>query len=330
MRASNINNNAVPADLSFEQTISKNLVHKKSIENVYCTAMKKLSKDEFLVGAYIPKSNVFLAQCPEPVDSNLLLFIEIVRQGGIALSHQFFHMPFDMFFVLNAFHIEFIGTNSNNLVQGNEITIRFVAQDKAYNKKNDIDFLNAFFEINRDNVAIASGDTKCSYHDRRRYQRIRSISRKRIDSRATQEVMIDSHKVVASKERNYNHVIGKISQYESSRFECELIIDKNHIFFFEHSCDHVPGTLMIEGVKQFACRAVEQKLSLPANSTRAMSLKLDMQSFGELYYRTIIIADLADIRTNTESSKIEGIKMTVLQNQLTLALGELGIIKKTP
>ncbi len=76
------------AEVDFNQLMPRYLVHKKLLENVYITSIRRISHTEYVCGAIIPQlQQQFLSATTKPTE-NILLLSEISRQGLLACAHQ--------------------------------------------------------------------------------------------------------------------------------------------------------------------------------------------------------------------------------------------------
>lgn len=65
----------------------------------------------------------------------------------------------------------------------------------------------------------------------------------------------------------------------------QLVFDQNHIFFFEHAVDHVPGLLLIEAGRQAALVIAHTFYDVPFDTVFVLSkLATEFQNFVELEY----------------------------------------------
>lgn len=73
----------------FVRTISRDLTHKRLIENVYVTSMYRATERKFLCGAYLPHANTYLNNMKFHASDVMLKIVEIGRQIGTAVCHEF-------------------------------------------------------------------------------------------------------------------------------------------------------------------------------------------------------------------------------------------------
>jgi 2-oxo-3-(phosphooxy)propyl 3-oxoalkanoate synthase len=97
--------NLIP-EIDFMHTISRDLTHKRRLENVYVTSTSKLSDTEFAAGAFIPQANVYLNDMRGWRNDVTLTVIEIGRQLGIAICHAHMGVSRANVFVLNTMKME--------------------------------------------------------------------------------------------------------------------------------------------------------------------------------------------------------------------------------
>src|SRR5262245_32981519 len=75
--------------LSFEQTVPRNLVHKRSIENVLLTEVTARNNDQFFCAGRIPTAHRFFNDTGRTPQNDILFYTELGRQASLAVSHTF-------------------------------------------------------------------------------------------------------------------------------------------------------------------------------------------------------------------------------------------------
>ncbi|WP_306327705.1 AfsA-related hotdog domain-containing protein [Streptomyces venezuelae] len=87
--------------LSFDRTISRRLVHRASVTEVFLTDAVVAGADRFLIGAQLPRNHA-LYRPEETGQCDFMLLVETVRQAGIYLSHRHYDVPLGHHFIFKA------------------------------------------------------------------------------------------------------------------------------------------------------------------------------------------------------------------------------------
>lgn len=314
-------------DIQFERTLAKPLLHKNQIENVYCTSISKIKEDEYAVGAFIPKANVFFRQCRENIQSNILLITEIGRQAAIAASHNCLSVEFDKIFILDTLNMHMLPSGLSDLRnKNNDLVIYVRLNQKTHDANGELLSVSTHFKGCRENKVIAEGVGSWSFLGKQKYERTRSLTRRRIARKASHTDPLDHVTFLQFSPVDYSKVLKEISIKNDNHFSTQLIIDREHIFFFDHDCDHVPGMLIFEAFKQLGCRAMEYKLNLPIYSMQANGIELNFRLFAELDYKVVISANTQKATVDPNSGQVECIQLRAEQSGQLVAEAQLRAI----
>ncbi|MEV8587553.1 AfsA-related hotdog domain-containing protein [Streptomyces sp. NPDC051180] len=93
--------------LSFDRTISRRLVHRASVTEVFLTDSVVAGADRFLVGAQLPRNHA-LYRPEESGRCDFMLLVETVRQAGIFLSHRYHDVPLGHHFIFKALSLHIV------------------------------------------------------------------------------------------------------------------------------------------------------------------------------------------------------------------------------
>src|SRR4051812_9693880 len=85
--------------LSFEQTIPRSLVHKRSLENVLLTEVRSCGGDGFVCAGRIPSAHRFFNDEGRTPQVDILFYTELGRQASLAISHTFFGVSTEDVFI---------------------------------------------------------------------------------------------------------------------------------------------------------------------------------------------------------------------------------------
>ncbi len=102
---------------------------------------------------------------------------------------------------------------------------------------------------------------------------------------------------IVHRAREENVVIGDVRKIsvDPEEFECDLIVDTTHTYFFDHPLDHVPGMLFMEAGRQMGLALSHLFMDVPAGSqfiSRDFRIRFD--DIAELDRPVVIRAHFED------------------------------------
>jgi hypothetical protein len=265
MNATAENTRAEPASalagkIAFTQTISRELAHKRRLENVYITSVSSLGEGQFLCGAFMPMANMYLNEMRAGPGDVALTMIEIGRQAGIAICHQHLGVPRSHVFVLDK--VSFTATAAFADVDWtvhSMVTIRSKAHNEVAVADEERVMLWGNSEFSVNGVCIGSLSVSGVIQSAERYQRLRKliqVRRQRIINAARAEARADETRSglwLQSSLPAKRPVIGELLWMNGDgAFTAGLNVDRSNQFFFDHENDHVPGMLILEGLRELA------------------------------------------------------------------------------
>src|SRR4030095_1296374 len=77
------------SQLSFEQTVPRALVHKRSLENVLLTEVRSCGANRYVCAGHIPTAHRFFNDAGRTPQKDVLFYTELGRQASLAISHTF-------------------------------------------------------------------------------------------------------------------------------------------------------------------------------------------------------------------------------------------------
>lgn len=95
-------------DMNAPMKVDNKLVHKTNVENVCVSRIAQISaeKEQYLTQVAVDINNAFFFDHPYDHVPGML-FVEVGRQVGTAVSHLFYEVAFDVAFVLKDIHFNF-------------------------------------------------------------------------------------------------------------------------------------------------------------------------------------------------------------------------------
>lgn len=91
-------------ELAFDATVPRQLAHKRAIGEVFVTGSKRLDRDRFECAGQLPRSHAFFNDGPAGWHDPLLV-LEVTRQGGLLISHQYLDVPLGYQFLVTEIYV---------------------------------------------------------------------------------------------------------------------------------------------------------------------------------------------------------------------------------
>jgi hypothetical protein len=228
----------------FDQTVSRKLVHKRQISEVFLTYADLVGPTSFVIGALWPAWHAYYEMLVNRCDS--LLTTETVRQATILTAHQFFDIPLGCHFLMNGISIHMVGSYQAKPMEPVEIVLHVEVDNiqrrggQVFGLRSTIKFFThgSFFAVGTGDLQLVSA--KC-------YARLRG-------NIATTPA---SQKNVPTASAAKTSLIKTIplsvdNEGKSAKLCWELLVLSAHPLFFDHPVDHVPGMLIMESIRQAA------------------------------------------------------------------------------
>lgn len=242
--------------VSFQQTVRRELVHRASVSEVFVTDVVAIDDSTFLVGAQWPRCHGFFG----PVDETAhdpMLFVETVRQAGLAVAHEVLGVPFGHSFLSHA--KDYWITEAGVAVGGRpvdvllQVTIPGLDAQRKTRRR-----MNMVFECFRDGELIGGARVPWSCISPQSYARLRGSSLASAGRPAS-----------ALPAPVAPHLVGRVREIDVMLAPTgvpgawTLRIDRRHPVHFDHPVDHVPGMAFMEAARQAALALTARPHALP-------------------------------------------------------------------
>jgi 2-oxo-3-(phosphooxy)propyl 3-oxoalkanoate synthase len=301
-----------PIELSFEQTVPRSLVHKRSLENVLLTEVGAYAEDRFYCAGRVPSLHRFFNDAGRSPHTDILFFTELGRQASLAVCHSFLGVGQDDVFIFEGSEAMLgPGAWTAALQPASEAVLVEIHAREVTRRRN-----GAVSRVLADHVMWIGGEQvflgtgAWTIHPVAIFQRLR---------RASAPASTGAPALPTPLARGGNVVISAPQRDESGcAWTASLIVDPSHTYFFDHPCDHVPGMLLLEGCAQLA-------KSVDSASERACVASYDMTfaQFVENDQPTTLVA-----RTSGRSltSGERHVSITVSQNGVECGRAIIGLV----
>ncbi|MFT3660096.1 MAG: ScbA/BarX family gamma-butyrolactone biosynthesis protein [Gordonia sp. (in: high G+C Gram-positive bacteria)] len=239
-------------EVRYDRTIDRTLVHRAAVAEVFVTDVVASGRDDvFVVGVQLPRRHGFYRSTDGRHDT--LLLAEVLRQSVIAVAHSFYDVPLNSRFTMQLLGIAVPERSSGLIVDDApaQLRVRIVVRN-VHRRQSRVAALQVDLEFVRDGKIVATGTGDARIFDDSGYQKVRwGGAEPRTPGSPSMPIPVDPDAVgVVDRE---DVVLGRRRGEDS----WPLRIDPTHPVLFDHSCDHVPGMLILEGIRQAVRLAVE-------------------------------------------------------------------------
>jgi hypothetical protein len=248
--------------LDMDPTLPSQLVHKSAIEEVFFTDFEMRDDGrEFVVSAQLPRSHCLYSEM-ENGFHDLLLIMEIGRQGMTAYGHSILGVPEGTAFVLMSSVAEVTDIEATRRVDEPStlaLPVPFVeGRRSARGRVRKYSLATAGTIDGRTAIAL-SGEAMLIPSSL--YERARGGGEIEGHGHHTIPVPVAPARVGRILPRNV--VVGDAMLAEGE-LHCAVVIDTSHPSFFDHRLDHVPAMLMLEAARQAAILFAGESCGWPA------------------------------------------------------------------
>lgn len=227
-------------DQTFSQTVSRELVHRRAVAEVFPTAIGRIAASEFTVCAQWPRWHVFYDGLNSGFDSALV--VETLRQLTVLIAHTQLAVPLGRPFLMPDMAVQLVPGILRDTSRPTEVTAQVKVTDQRQTPTGLTAFrATALFRI--DGQQIASGSAAARIVDPEVYERFRSGAQ---TVPALNQPISPVPANSVGHTSNWNVVVG----HPNSPGRWPLRVDTSNPILFDHPLDHVPGVLLIEAVRQ--------------------------------------------------------------------------------
>lgn len=263
------------ADLSFESTVPRAIVHRHAVSEVFLTDSARLSDTEFLVAAHLPTAHGFFGDLARPGRADPMYFVEVSRQACVLLAHRYYGVPRGYGFVFRSSTMTVLDAEALRL--GAEPARVVLTVDVP-----EVRYRHGTAELMELSV-LAAVDGRPAIRftgvqlmlPRETFGQLRAAGIAQAAHRPGRQdgAPLDARLVGRTSPRNV--VLSPTSPPAGGELAWELVVDQSHPVFFDHPQDHVPGLLLVEAIRQAAVAAVGRPAELD-------SIELSFDRFVEL------------------------------------------------
>lgn len=315
--------------LSFEQTVPRDLAHRRQIGEVFVADSAQSSPEDFYLAYQVPRAHSLWSDQPAG-QYDPFATAEAARQSIFVLLHRHIGVPVGLPFTLQRVALRVCDPDAY-IHDGTTALQGHVHYRVASREDRGSDVVSMTLEgsiaIGGRRAMTLNADlafmTQEDYDVFRAFQRAQKpvATARRTPSSALAPAMV-------GRDNPQNVVIAAMSDTsedgtavpDTARYL--LAIDHTHPAFFDHEYDHVPGPLMVEGLRQAAIAAAVRSGALPSPAAAFVvgcdAAFLDFAEFeGDLVYEATAGRPDADGRISVSVGLLQ-FGQSVVQGRIEL------------
>jgi 2-oxo-3-(phosphooxy)propyl 3-oxoalkanoate synthase len=294
---------ATGAELRFDQTVPRRLVHKSAVEQVLLTDGRRLGGNSFAVAAHLPRSHMLFGDSAAGFYDATLLG-EAFRQAVIYVTHRFLDVAEDVHFVIGRTSLRIEDVEAGRVLprpQTLEMTLE--TDCLHYWRDGTLRDYEARVEARVDGRLLLGGSGVLATLPPRRYATMRGQGRARSDE--LPRPPRDPGRLTAGVGRTdpRNRLLAELTP-GGDGYEAALAPDLDHPVFFDHPQDHLPGSLLVEALRQVAVASSSAACRWDPDRVVLTRFCVEFESFAEL---GAPVRCAASVRQAPESAAVEAV-----------------------
>jgi A-factor biosynthesis hotdog domain len=271
--------------MRFTRTLSKELVHRAAVSEVFLTDAERHSEDELLLAAQLPRRHVFYHDTLAPrAHHDPLLLLEACRQGIFVVAHRYLDVPLGHKFLLRT--VEFEVPDPAALTCGDLPTDAVIAVrvEHRFRSRGAVTGLRLrfLFAIGTQEALLARIDY--SWMSPEDWRRLRTRQRGALGL-PEEPVALPGPRVdpaLVGRRDPANSVISPPRTAGDGGRTARLVVDTAHPTLYDHWVDHVPGMLELEACRQLALTAAVAAGTVRTPSALPVGLTARFRCFAEM------------------------------------------------
>ena len=219
------------------EAVSRGLVHRRAISEVYLTESARLQDGSFSVQGQWPRRHHFFRVEEERVD--LVLAAETLRQATILVAHRYYSVPLGQSFLMGRLEVHLLENQWSTEESPTDFEL-VVTVDNVRGRTLGPSALRTTVSFSVCGHVFATGVGELQILDPRLYARMRPTSTR------------SDHLPPSDRfdERAWLRGVSLAPLEAHGHPSWIMNIDVQHPVFFDHPLDHVPGMVVIEAVRQ--------------------------------------------------------------------------------
>jgi hypothetical protein len=285
---------AAAPGLRFDATVSRHLVHRASVAEVFVTDSAAVGADTFDVAAQLPRGHSIGEHAPL---YDFMLLLEVVRQAGVLVSHRHLEVAPGTQFIFRSLRLHLDDLAAVRIGSSPAKAVVRVSVEPERSRSGRMKGLRFLGGVQIDGQSALQGEGTLLFLTDADYQALRAGMReaKLSTSRPVTARLAAAAPAAVGRRDPRNVVITPPLPQGDGRFGASLVVDVSHPHLFDHPLDHVPGNLELEACRQISLAAVAQRYGLAADGLTVVGVTADFTDFAELDLITRVTGDVGDL-----------------------------------
>ena len=286
--------------LGFEATVPRALVHKRAVSEVLVTDSRQLSPDEVICAAQLPPMHRLHG--PRAGHHELVTIAEATRQAVELLAHRHLEVPRERSFVFRSIDLRAFGPSVLRTSGGPaELILHAHLRDRR-SLAGSLASFGLVGKLHIDGRPLGLGSGSCAFLRPEDYLALRTPSARppgasSSPGEAAGAAVTPRLDAIPKQRRADAQLVGRheadvvlsVPRQTIDVSECELVPDLTHAGFFDHPQDHLPGALLLEGMRQLAVARAVELWGEPAERWVLTRCAASFERFAELD-RTVLLS----------------------------------------
>jgi 2-oxo-3-(phosphooxy)propyl 3-oxoalkanoate synthase len=275
--------------LSFEQTVTRKLVHKHALDEVFITGWR-VDSHVTLLTAVLPRAHAFYTEFPaEDRLPDLALLTEVCRQACFVVAHTRYEVPVvdnRYQFLLQEIESAFVAVRQLPPDRPVELLVECTI-DESRRRGSELSALVWRFRVmdRSGEVHVAAVRMRMTWIDRGDWRRMREAMRRGRGLPSTPApaplAPAEVSPVLVGRRNQDNVVLQRIEASDAS-FRALARVDRRHPVLFDHPIDHVYAMIQLEASRQLAVYAHTERTSQLAEEIELCAVDSRFISVAEL------------------------------------------------
>nr|BFD91863.1 hypothetical protein KitaXyl93_32230 [Kitasatospora sp. Xyl93] len=230
-----------------DRTVSRHLVHRTAVSEVFLTGWRSTGPYGFLLGAQWPRLHGFY-RLPGDRYHDPVLLAETIRQAGLLIGHAGFGVPRGHHFVMEdlSYALDGSGLPGLAVTTGPASLMLAVDCEDVRMRHGELVSLRVCVDVTRDGRPIGRGTGRLRVVSPASYARLRGPGRRTAAPRPPAPAAPE----LVGRAQPADVVLSPTLAPDTWL----LRADATHPVLFDHELDHVPGMLVLEAARQAAQR----------------------------------------------------------------------------
>jgi hypothetical protein len=321
---------AASNDLLYSATVSRQLVHRAAVCEVFLTDTKRETDVKFLVAAQLPRVHSYYSDhLATPATYDPLLLLEVFRQTSILMAHEHLGAPPDNKFTFNDGDFSVLDHKALLIGDTPGQALLDVEVEAEKRRRGELIGVTLRMRLALDGRDAAAMAMTIQWMPPRVWKDLRERGRSDLGlgleptranpgSERLPPVSVgrhSTHNVVLS----HSAVIGR-------ELVAEVRVDQSHPALFDHPLDHIPGALLFEAYRQTALHAAHELLGLSPHRLTLIRCTAAFTRFGELELPITCRAELVEDADQPEVT----FRLQTIQDEAVISTAEIGLQCVTP